>query len=190
MCAAMLLMIALGVGFALAKGDLTAVSQAALTGGEAAVHTALGLIGGFIFFGGTMRILERAGATRVLTRLLARPLRGLFGRDVTESALEAITLNLSANMLGLGNAATPMGLKAAKLLNPTGATGAPSALCLFLVINATSVQIMPTTVIAMRYAAGSAMPEAIMWPSLVASSAATLTGIVLCRVCEKEGRRA
>ena len=190
MNAAMLLMVVLGVGMALARGNLPAVSQAALQGGEAALNTVRGLVGGFLFFGGVMCILERAGAVRALVRLLRRPLRWLFGQDVREDALEAITLNLAANMLGLGNAATPMGLKAAKLLQRAGDINASASLCLLLVINATSVQIMPTTVIALRYAANSAAPEAIVWPSLIASAAATLTGILLCRLCEKMGKKA
>ena len=184
--AVLFFMILVAVGYAAAWGRLEAVSQAAMTAGGDAVKTAVSLLGGFLLFGGLMSILERAGAVRALVRALNRPLRRLFGKEVTEEALEAIALNLSANMLGLGNAATPMGLRAARLLNRMGSEIAPPALCLLLVINTTSVQIMPTTVIALRYAAGSARPEAVVLPGLAASAASTVVGILLSKALERK----
>ena len=149
----------------------------------------LGLLGGFMLFGGVMKLLEEAGAVRALVRWLKRPLRWVFGSQAGEDALGATALNLSANMLGMGNAATPMGLRAARLLQPAGQIAASAPLCMLLVINATSVQLYPSSVIAMRYAAGSAAPEIIVLPTLVASTAATAVGMAVCWLCERKRRQ-
>lgn len=186
--AALFLMIVCGVIYAACTGRIAAVEQAVLEAGQEAARTAWRLAGGFAFFGGVIGILEKAGAVRGLVRLIRRPLRTLFGRDTGQEALEAISLNLSANMLGLGNAATPMGMRAARLLSAEGGGQPSAALCLLLVINATSVQLMPTGVIGLRSAAGSAMPAAILWPSLIASAASTGVGVLLCKLLERGGR--
>lgn len=190
MSLALFLMIACGVGYAACAGRIEAVSQAVLEAGGDALETAMGLMGGFMLFGGLISILQQAGAVRALTRLLRRPLRWLFGEAVEQPAMEAIALNLSANMLGLGNAATPMGLRAARLLTRAGDTSPGAPLCMLLVVNATSVQLLPTSVIALRAAAGSARPDAIVLPSLIASAASTITGILLCKCLEKAGSKA
>ena len=120
---------------------------------------------------------------------MKRPLRWVFGSQAGEDALGATALNLSANMLGMGNAATPMGLRAARLLQPAGQIAASAPLCMLLVINATSVQLYPSSVIAMRYAAGSAAPETIVLPTLVASTSATAVGMAVCWLCERKRRQ-
>ena len=190
MSVALFLMIVGGVAYAACTGGLSAASNAVLTAGGEAADTVIGLLGGFLFFGGVIGILEKAGAVRALVRALRRPLTALFGKDVKTEALEAISLNLSANMLGLGNAATPMGMRAAALLTGQGETRPGAALCVLLVINATSVQLMPTGVIALRSAAGSARPDAIVLPGLLASAASTAAGILLCKLVEKRGKPA
>ena len=141
-----------------------------------------------MLFGGVMKLLEEAGAVCALVRCLKRPLRWVFGSQAGEDALGATALNLSANMLGMGNAATPMGLRAARLLQPAGQIAASAPLCMLLVINATSVQLYPSSVIALRYAAGSAAPETIVLPTLVASTAATAVGMAVCWLCERKRR--
>ena len=103
--------------------------------------------------------------------------------------MEAITLNLSANMLGIGNAATPMGMRAARLLTPTAASTPSPALCMLLVINATSVQLLPSSVIALRNAAGSGMADAVVLPGLAASAVSTAVGIALCKLLQKREKR-
>ena len=177
-------MIVCGTVYGACAGKLEAVASAALSAGQDALETAVSLMGGFIFFGGVTGILEKAGAVAWMRKRLQAPLRWLFGGDATPEALEAITMNLSANMLGLSNAATPMGMRAAKLLTPPGARTPSAALCMLLVINATSVQLLPTSVIALRSAAGSLHPDSVVWPSLAASTVSTLAGILLCRLLE------
>ena len=95
-----------------------------------------------------------------------------------------MTLNLTANMLGLGSAATPLGLEAARKMGGSG-EAASNALCLFLVINASSVQLLPTTVIALRAAEGSAAPGSVIFPALLATAISTLTGIIACKIGER-----
>ena len=138
-----------------------------------------------MLFGGMISILEQSGAVHALVHVLHRPLHRLFGQNVSPEAMESIAMNLSANMLGMGNAATPMGMRAARLLTMDGQNTPSAALCLLLVINSTSVQLVPTSVIALRYAAGSNAPESIIVPGLAASATATVCGILVCKLCEK-----
>ena len=187
---AVFLMIVCGFCYALFQGNTGSLSRQVMQAGQQALETGLGLAGSFMFFGGVIRILEKAGAQRALTQLLRRPLRWLFGPEASQEAMEAVSVNLAANMLGMGNMATPMGMRAAKLLNTAGQSVPSAALCMLLVINATSVQLMPASVIALRYAAGSASPGAIVLPSLAASSASTVLGILLCKAFEKRGAKA
>lgn len=188
MNAVLCFMLLSGVVYAGLHGNMEAVAQAALAGGTDAIRLVLDLMGGFMFFGGVIRLLEDAGAVGGLVRLLRRPLQRLFSEPLEQEALEAVTENLAANMLGVSNAATPMGIRAAKALNRAQHSVPSAALCLFLVINATSVQLLPTTVLSMRYAAGSAIPESILWPSLAASGVSTGLGILLCKLIESRRR--
>lgn len=182
---AFFLMIFLGFLYAALSGNLNAAAHGALAAGGEAIETVLELLSAFMFFGGITSILEKTGATGSIARLLKKPLGKLFGKGISDEALAAVTMNLSANMLGMGNAATPMGLKAAKLLNPHGKKKAPSALCLLLVLNSTAIEIFPASVIAMRYAAGSSMATAIIWPTFVSTSVSCLVGVLLCKLCER-----
>lgn len=174
--------VGLSLLYALARGRGAEVVTAMLAAAESGVETALALAGGFAFFCGLIAILRRAGAMRFLSRLAAPGLRWLMGPELPADALDYVTMNLTANVLGLGNAATPMGIEAAKRM----ATGerASNALCLFLVINASSVQLMPTTVIALRAAAGSASPGAVTGPAFIATLFSTAAGIAACKLLE------
>lgn len=182
---AFFLMIFFGFVYAAISGNMELAAQGALNAGGEAIETVLELCGAFMFFGGIASVLEKTGATGSVVSLLKKPLGWLFGKGVSDEALSAVTMNLSANMLGMGNAATPMGLKAARLLNPEGEMRAPSALCLLLVLNATAIEIFPASVVALRYAAGSSMATAVVWPTFVSTGVSCLTGILLCRLCER-----
>ena len=177
------IMMGAGLLFGLVQGKGTEVVSAMLSGAGDAVLTVLSMAGGFAFFCGLMGILERAGGMRALARLWRPLLRRLTGGEAGEEAMAYMAMNLSANMLGMGNAATPMGLEAARRLG--GKPRAGNALCLFLVINCSSVQLIPTGVIALRTAAGSADPGGILAPTLIASLAATAVGIISCKLMEK-----
>lgn len=173
---------ALLYGLMVGRGE--AIITSLLSGAEDGVDTAFSLAGSFAFFCGMMEILSRAGAMDWLARKAAPFLKILLGKSLPDEALSPVAMNLTANLLGLGNAATPMGIEAAKRM-ARGDT-ASNALCLFLVINASSVQLMPTTVIALRAAAGSVSPGSIICPTLLATLISTLSGIFACKILEEK----
>lgn len=169
-------------GLIAGKGD--EIIQSMLISAQEGVEAALSMAGGFSFFCGLIAILRRAGAMERLSRLAAPLLRRLMGREPTEKALEYVSMNLCANFLGMGNAATPMGIQAAKHLARGETAG--NALCLFLVMNAASIEILPASVIALRAAAGSADPGAITLPTLLVTLFSFLIGVGCCKLAEKK----
>ncbi len=145
------------------------------------VEIALGLIGVMALWLGFFEIAEKTGLIRILARLLAPLfLRLMPGVPAEHPALGSVTMNLAANMLGLDNAATPMGLKAMQdlqLLNPSANT-ATNAQILFLVLNTSSVTLMPVTIFLYRAQQGAENPTSVFIPILLATSASTITGVL------------
>ncbi len=179
-----------GVLHAAATGQAQEAQQALIAGGTQAVELCLSLAGAYAFFGGMMGLIRESGLASGLAAALRRPLSRLFRFELgEEAALTDICLNLSADMLGMGNAATPAGLKAMRTMAQCQREKgrASDAMLLFLVLNTTSVQLLPTTMIALRAQAGAANPADIVWPTLVATAVATGCGVLLCRLCS--GRR-
>ena len=166
-----------------ARGRAAEVVNAMLSGAGEGVTAAIGMAGGFAFFCGWINVLRRAGAVRRLSRAGQRPLKWLLGPTLPDGALESVTVNLVSNLLGLGNAATPFGMEAARRMAAGDAAG--NALCMFLVINSSSVQLLPATVIALRAAAGSADPGCVTLPSLAATAVSTLAGVLSCKIAER-----
>ena len=171
------------VVYAAFTGHMDAVKLAALTGAKDAIDLVIGLVGVMALFLGLMRVAQEGGLLRAVQRALAPILRRLFPDVPTEHpAMGAMIMNLASNVLGLGNAATPFGLKAMtelQTLNPTPAS-ASNSMVLFLAINATSVSLFPLGVIGVRASMNSASPEAIWIPTLLATTASTGTAILLC----------
>jgi spore maturation protein A len=170
------------------RGDVRPVGLGALDGAASAVTLAIGLVGVLSLWLGLLRIAEKAGLVEKLARLARPVFRPLF-RDVPDGhpAISAMLLNIAANALGLGNAATPLGLKAMEeleKLNPTPGR-ATDAQVLFLAINTASIQLVPTTVIALRAAAHSADPAAILLPTLGSTACALTVAIVLAKLLER-----
>ncbi len=167
---------------------IKAVTQAALDYANTAVEIALGLIGIMALWLGIMKIAEEAGLIRVLTKLLTPLTKRLFP-DIPPDhpAVGAMIMNISANMLGLSNAATPMGLKAMEQLNKlnTKLGTATNAMCTFLVINTSGLTLIPATAIAVRAAAGSANPAMIIGTSIVGATCATLTGLIAVKLLQR-----
>ncbi len=178
LCVSVLLSLAWGA----ARGALDRTVGGMLTAAGDAVTTAIALAGGFALFCGLIEILSRAGAAKALAGALRPALKRLMGA-MPPAAEESVTMNIVSNMLGLGNAATPMGVKASKLLADDGRAG--NALCMFLVLNCSSVQLVPSTVIALRAASGSSDPAAIMLPSLIATAVSTVVGVAACKAMER-----
>lgn len=164
------------------------LSQAIVDEAGHAVSVAFGLIGVLALFLGIMKVAEAGGLLRLLTRLLWRPMLRLFPEVPPEHpAMGAMIMNIAANMLGLGNAATPFGLKAMQALdqlNPVKGT-ATSAMVLFLAINTANVTLLPTSVIALRAAAGSADPAGVTVTTLFATTCSTIVAIIVARLGDR-----
>lgn len=169
-------------------GNIDAVTEAAISMAKTAVDIAIGLIGIMALWLGTMKIAEESGLIRIIARAL-RPITIRLFPDVPEDhpAIGSIVLNMAANILGLGNAATPLGLKAMEELqelNPNKDT-ATNAMCTFLAINTSSVQlILPATVVALM---GAASNE-IFITTILATGLSTIAAIISVRTLEKMGR--
>ncbi|MDQ2825089.1 MAG: nucleoside recognition protein [Verrucomicrobiota bacterium] len=164
------------------------VTNGALDGAKTAVTIALGLIGIMALWLGVMRLAERAGLVQRIARAL-RPLMQRLFPDVPHDhpAMGAMLMNMAANMLGLGNAATPLGLRAMRdleTLNPRPGV-ASNAMCTFLAINTSSVQLVPATAIAILAASGSTKPTAIVGTALLATLCAATVAIISAKTFEK-----
>lgn len=137
---------------------------------------------------GIMQLVEASGLSEKLAKCLKKPIKIIFKIDNPETE-KLIALNISANMLGLGNAATPMGIRAMQSLDD-GSGKANFAMIMLIVLNATSIQLLPTTVIGMRASAGSQNPADIILPTLVVTFSTTVLGIFLVHLINKlKGRR-
>jgi len=178
-------LIVIGVVVGIATGKAQAVSDAAITGAKDAALLCISLIGAYALWLGTLRIAQDAGMVQAIAKRMRGVIRRLFPGVPKDSAANGyITLNLVANMLGMGNAATPFGLKAMKelqTLNPDKER-ASHAMCMLLIINASAVQLLPMTVIALRSAAGSVAPAEIVVTSLLATSANTAVAIAAAKI--------
>lgn len=177
-------MIVVSVIFGAANGKMEKVAEAAFGGAQTGVTVCLGLISILVFWMGLMRIAEDAGLVRKLANFMAPVVRKLFP-DVPSDhpAMGYILSNMSANLLGLGNAATPMGIKAMQELqkinpNPTVAT---PAMCTLLALNTASITLVPTTIIAIRMNFGSVHPAEIVAPTLLATLVSTGAAILADR---------
>ena len=160
------------------------VGQAALASAKGSVNLAIGLIGYIALFLGLMKIVEKAGGLQFMARLI-RPLLVRLFPDVPPDhpAMGAMVMNIAANALGLGNAATPFGLKAMKELNdlnPHKGT-ATNAMCLFLAINTSGLALLPTGIIGLRAQFGSADPAAIFPTTLLATALSTGVGVLAAK---------
>ena len=164
------------------------VTDGAFDGAKTAVTIALGLIGIMALWLGVMRLAERAGLVQRIARGLRPVMRRLFPDVPPEHpAMGSMLMNMAANMLGLGNAATPLGLRAMRdleTLNPRPGV-ATNAMCTFLAINTSSVQLIPATAIAILAASGSTRPTAIVGTALLATLCAATVAIVSVRFFEK-----
>ncbi len=179
------LLVALSVAVAAATGRMEALTPAVVESAGRAVTLSIGLAGLMALWLGLMRVAEEAGLVRLLGRAARPVLRRLFPEVPPEHpALGAMVMNVAANMLGLGNAATPFGLKAMAALeelNPHKGT-ASDAQALFCALNTASVQLVPASVIALRAAAGARQPADILGATLVASLCATAVALTAARL--------
>ena len=169
-------------------GKMSALTLALFEESKAAVMLAVGLIGSMAFWLGMMKILEEAGALRIIAKIVRPVMSKLFPEIPKDHpAIGAIVMNMSANMLGMGNAATPFGINAMQELDKlNGEKGrATNAMCLFLAINTSSVTLLPLGVITIRAAAGAKDPASILIPSLLATIVSTTVAILATKLLQR-----
>ena len=179
------LMLILGTATLVLTQGGDAAMNALIEGAKEAVNLSFDLMGAYLLFLGLVGIVKRCGLMEKLTKALSPFTRWLFPGAPQAGA--AITLTFAANMLGMGNAATPFGLKAMAEMEKTNPHPgiATKEMCTFLCINASCLQLVPTALIALRQAASSASPASILLPCLFASAVSTVTALVLCKCLSK-----
>lgn len=170
-------------------GKIEAVSSAALSGAMEGVNLCFEMAGVMCFWTGLMAVAEKSGLIRIFAKILRPVTRFLFPDIKKDSpAMDSIVMNISANMLGMSNAATPLGLRAMSELDKLqNRKKASNAMCMFAIINTASVQILPSTVIALRAAAGSAAPSEIIVPVWIVSVISLLVAVISAKYFEKRG---
>lgn len=174
----------IGITVGTVTGNVNGITQGILKGAENGVSVSLGLVSILVFWLGLMKIAEDAGVIQFLAKVLRPLARFLYPSVPPEHpAMGSILANMSANILGLGNAATPLGLKAMRELqdlNPHPHT-ASDAMCTLLAINTASLTVIPATVIALRLQYGSSNPTAIVVGTIIATFLATTVAVLLDR---------
>lgn len=175
-------LIMLSTAFGIFSGNGEFLGGAVIDGAKAAVTTCIGIGGITCFWTGIMEILDSAGVTDSLSRLLRPVISRIFPDKISKTASKTISANISANLLGLGNAATPLGIAAAGEL--TNGSSATDTLCTLVVLNTASIQLIPTTAAALRASYGSNAPFDIIpavWLTSIASVTAGLVAAALFR---------
>lgn len=176
----------ISVAIAAFTGKLDQVASASIDGAANAVTFAISMMGIMCLWTGLMKIAANSGLVKLFAKAL-RPLTRLIFPDVPQDspAMNAIVMNMTANMFGMSNAATPLGLNAMKELNKLGTVWsktATNAMCMFVVINTASIQIIPATVLALRQAANSQNPFEIIVPAWIASICGVAVGVISAKL--------
>ncbi|HET9425140.1 MAG TPA: nucleoside recognition domain-containing protein [Gemmatimonadaceae bacterium] len=185
-------LMAIALVIAAFNGTMAAVSTAAIESAKTGVEIAIGLVGVMTLWLGVMRVAEAAGLVTLLGRLLRPVLRWLFPEvPADHPANGAIVLSIAANMLGLNNAATPLGIKAMEelqTLNEQKDT-ATNPMVTFMALNTSGVQLVPATMIGVLAAAGSINPTWIIGPSIVATFIGTVAAVISAKLLQRFYRR-
>ena len=202
-------MIIIGIIYGALTGNLKAVTEAAVSSGKDAVTLCISMAGMVAMWSGLMKIAEMAGMVEKLSGKLRPVMRFLFpDLDPDSEPCKYISLNFLSNILGLGWAATPAGLKVMESLaeledrrieiskkkwkgnKSEQRTGiASKEMCTFLIINISSLQLIPVNMIAYRAQYGSADPAAVVGPGMVATAVSTVTAVIFCRIMNRRGER-
>lgn len=180
-------LLVLSTVMALVSGRAGEAAAGLLSSGTQAVTLLMTLLATMTLWSGLMEILSATGDVARLGRVFRRVLRPLFPGLEDDAAWNALSMNLSANLLGLGNAATPAGVEAAKRLASLGETGM-RALAMLLALDNASLQLIPTTVITLRQAAGAYDPADVWGMTLVVSGASTVIAAVMMKIAIHGGK--
>ena len=179
-------MVVVSIVCGLATGRGAAVAAGAMEGAAAAVELCLSMAGILCLWMGVMEIMKRSGLSEKLSRLLRPILRRLYPEFAGDKeVMDNISANVSANLLGLGNAATPLGIQAARLMSRRTPGVASNSLCMLVVCNTASIQLIPTTVASVRAAAGCAAPFDILPAVWLASAISVCVGIAASKVLSR-----
>lgn len=171
------------------QGMLPAVTAAAMKGASAAVELTLSMAGALCLWSGVMTVMERGGLTRGLARLFRPLLRRILPRASRDAdTLAAVSANVSANLLGLGNAATPLGIQAARRMARGCSGTASDELCLLVVLNTASIQLLPATIASVRSASGAQSPFDILPAVWLASALSVVVGVLTAKFLAAVGR--
>ncbi len=181
-------LVAIAVIAGIITGTVADVQAAVFSFADTSVEIVIGLVGVMVFWMGIMKVAEAAGLTEKLGHAIRPVMKRLFP-DVPEDhpAMSSMVMNIAANVLGLGNAATPFGLAAMKDLQKLNKTKnvATDAMVMFLAINTSSVTLIPTTVLALRSAAGSTDPTIVVGPIILATIISTTVAIICAKLFSK-----
>lgn len=177
--------------FAIFSGNLEELNSSIFSSTEETIKLCLSLLGTVCLWNGIMEIANQTTIIHYLTIILKPVMRFLFP-DIDENSkiYQEISMNIIANILGLGNAATPLGLKAMKSMQEenTNPKVLSDSMTVFIVLNSASIQIIPTTVIAIRSSMGSVQPTAIIFPVWVTTICASVAGILATKIFIKMGK--
>lgn len=185
-------MIVIGIVYGALTGNMTAVSDGALDSAKEAVTLCITMLGVMSLWTGLMEIANKSGLIDKCTKAIQPFMCWLFpGVPKEHEAMQHMTTNVIANFLGLGWAATPAGIRSMKALSELneGKSVASYDMCAFLVINISSIQLIPVNIIAYRSQYGSVNPTGILAPAILATTISTLAGILFCRVMYRAGKR-
>ena len=183
-------MVVLSLLFGLMNGTLDTVASAAMDGAQSAVELSISMAGILCLWSGVMEVMRVCGLSDGLARAFRPLLRRLMPQASRDSeTLAAVSANLSANFLGLGNAATPLGIRAAQLMSKRSPGVASDSLCMLVVCNTASIQLIPTTVAGVRAAAGCATPFDILPAVWLASALSVSVGILAAWTLSKVWRK-
>lgn len=183
-------MVLLSLVFGILTGNLDAVANAALEGARSAIDLSISMAGILCLWSGVMEVMNVCGLSAGLAKAFRPILRRLLPnacRD--EETLAAVSANVSANLLGLGNAATPLGIRAARRMARGCGGVASDELCLLVVLNTASIQLLPATIASVRAAAGCKTPFDILPAVWLSSALSVAAGLLAARLLSLWGRR-
>ena len=181
-------MILLSFAVSLFTGRVEETAAAATAGAASAIESCISLLGIMCLWTGLAKIGEKSGIINFFSHLLRPVTRLLFPNVKSNSpAMSAIVMNIVANLMGMGNAATPLGINAIKELHKENKyrPDASNDMCMFIVINTASIQLLPATLISMRQSFGSANPGEVIVPVWIVSIIAVVAGVIVAKILEK-----
>lgn len=182
------IMIFFGLIVGIFTGNGEEMSNTIVSSINSTVTFTIGFIGLMCFWCGVMKIAQNSGFTEKLAKIM-KPILKLLFKDASkdEKALGAIVMNITANMMGLGNAATPFGIKAMEEMDRLNSDKsiASNDMALFLVINSACIQLIPSTVLSIRAAAESTNPGIIIIPSIISTGTAAIVGVICCKILQR-----